>query len=149
LIEARDLYVNEALLTGEPYPVEKRAHGSEDAGAATPTNCVFKGSSVISGTARAVVVATGRATRIGAIAGALRKEPPPTAFSLGIRRFGMLLLRLTVSLVVFVLLVNLLFGPTAPRVGSIRARAGSRAHARILADDPYRDACSRRGAHGA
>lgn len=68
------------------------------------------GSSVISGTARAVVVATGRATRIGAIAGALRKEPPPTAFSLGIRRFGMLLLRLTVSLVLFVLLVNLLFG---------------------------------------
>jgi len=110
LIESRDLYVNEALLTGEPYPVEKHANGSGNTEAATPSNGVFMGSSVISGTARAVVVATGRSTRIGAIAGALRKEPPPTAASLGIRRFGMLLLRLTVLLVLFVLLVNLLFG---------------------------------------
>jgi P-type Mg2+ transporter len=111
LIEARDLFVNEALLTGEPYPVEKDASdawpGVVDT--STPKNEVFMGSSVVSGTARALVIATGRATRLGAIAGALRKEPPPTAFTLGIRSFGMLIVRLTVLLVLFVLLINLLF----------------------------------------
>ncbi|HWK64332.1 MAG TPA: magnesium-translocating P-type ATPase [Rhizobiaceae bacterium] len=111
LIEARDLFVNEALLTGEPYPAEKNANPArpEAAEASTPDNAVFMGSSVVSGTARALVVATGRATRLGAIAGALHEEPPPTAFTLGIREFGMLIVRLTVLLVLFVLLINLLF----------------------------------------
>ncbi len=111
LIDARDLFVDEALLTGESYPVEKRAGAGPVPGAdtATPDNGAFMGSSVVSGTARALVVATGRATQIGSIAGALRKEPPPTAFALGIRQFGLLIVRLTVLLVLFVLLVNLLF----------------------------------------
>ncbi|OHV78453.1 magnesium-translocating P-type ATPase [Ensifer sp. LCM 4579] len=111
LIEASDLFVNEALLTGEPYPVEKNAKGASPEGeeASTPDNGVFMGSSVVSGMARALVVATGQATRLGAIVGALHKEPPPTAFTLGIRRFGMLIVRLTVFLVLFVLLINLLF----------------------------------------
>ncbi|MBS0251103.1 MAG: magnesium-translocating P-type ATPase, partial [Proteobacteria bacterium] len=71
-------------------------------------NSIFMGSSVVSGTARALVIGTGRATRLGAIASALHKEPPPTAFTLGIRSFGMLIVRLTVLLVLFVLLINLL-----------------------------------------
>lgn len=111
LTEEQDLFVNEALLTGEPYPVEKTAN-SPSASAVntdTPDNGVFMGSSVISGFARGLVIATGRATRLGAIAGALRKEPPATAFTLGTRSFGMLVVRLTVLLVLFVLLVNLLF----------------------------------------
>ncbi len=111
LTEEQDLFVNEALLTGEPYPVEKTAN-SPSASAVntdTPDNGVFMGSSVISGFAHGLVVATGRATRLGAIAGALRKEPPATAFTLGTRSFGMLVVRLTVLLVLFVLLVNLLF----------------------------------------
>lgn len=110
LIEERDLFANEALLTGESYPVEKNA-GDAPLGAteaSTPDNEVFMGSSIVSGSARALVVATGRSTRLGAIAGALRKEPPPTAFTLGIRSFGMLIVRLTVMLVLFVLLINLL-----------------------------------------
>jgi len=111
LIESRDLFVNEALLTGEAYPVEKSfdAAPARDAAAPTPDNGVFMGSSVVSGTARALVVATGHATRLGTIAGALHKEPPPPAFTLGIRRFGMLIVQLTVVLVLFVLLINLLF----------------------------------------
>jgi Mg2+-importing ATPase len=111
LIEARDLFVNEALLTGEPYPAEKNASDAAagTADAPTPDNGVFMGSSVVSGTARALVVAIGPATRLGAIAGALHKEPPPTAFTLGIRSFGMLIARLTVLLVMFVLLINLSF----------------------------------------
>jgi Mg2+-importing ATPase len=66
------------------------------------------GSSVVSGTGKALIVATGRATRLGAIAHELRRAPPPTAFTLGIHDFGMLIVRLTVLLVLFVLLVNLL-----------------------------------------
>ncbi|MFD1327130.1 magnesium-translocating P-type ATPase [Mycoplana ramosa] len=109
LLRSEDLFVNEALLTGEPYPVEKDASDAPAAeDTSTPANGVFMGCSVVSGTARALVVATGRATRIGDIAGALRKEPPATAFTLGIRSFGMLIVRLTVLLVLFVLLVNLL-----------------------------------------
>lgn len=111
LTEEQDLFVNEALLTGEPYPVEKNANGSSTGEVNTDTrdDGVFMGSSVISGSARGLVVATGRATRLGAIAGALSKEPPATAFKLGTRSFGMLVVRLTVLLVLFVLLVNLLF----------------------------------------
>lgn len=112
LIESKDLFVNEALLTGEPYPAEKQAGdlSNEDSSESTaPSNGVFMGSSVVSGTAKAVAVTTGGATQLGAIAGELRRAPPPTAFELGIRDFGMLIMRLTVLLVLFVLLVNLLF----------------------------------------
>lgn len=111
LVEARDLFVNEALLTGEPYPVEKTLNFAllEGEDASTPSNGVFMGSSIVSGTARALVIATGRATRLGAVAGVLHREPPPTAFTLGIRSFGMLIVRLTILLVLFVLLINLLF----------------------------------------
>jgi Mg2+-importing ATPase len=107
LLTARDLYVNEALLTGEAYPTEKTL-SDMPAAALLPRNAVFMGSSVLSGTAQALVVATGRFTELGGIAGALRKSPPETAFALGIRDFGRLILRLTVLLVLFALLINLL-----------------------------------------
>ncbi|WP_333669942.1 magnesium-translocating P-type ATPase [Elioraea tepidiphila] len=111
LIEARDLFVNEALLTGEAFPAEKtvRTLTPEEARDATGlVNAAFMGSSVISGTARAVIVATGRATELGRIAGALHRPAPPTAFAAGIHGFGMLIVRLTVLLVLFALLANLL-----------------------------------------
>jgi Mg2+-importing ATPase len=112
LIEARDLYVNEAVLTGESYPAEKKALaeiGDGDTQAATPLDAIYMGSSVVSGTARAVVIQTGRRTRFGAIAASLRRAAPETAFSMGIRDFGLMIVRLTSLLTLFVLLVNLLF----------------------------------------
>jgi Mg2+-importing ATPase len=110
LIEARDLYVNEALLTGEAYPIEKEAQPPAAlADAALPANLVFMGSSVISGTAKAVTFATGRKAQLGAIAGALLKPAPPTAFAVGIRDFGMMIVKATVFLVLFVVLANLSF----------------------------------------
>ena len=112
LIESKDLFVNEALLTGESYPAEKQAQDVERDpahGSAIPLNAAFMGSSVVSGTAKAIVVVSGRATQLGQIAHSLRLEPPPTAFALGIRDFGLLIVRLTVLLVLFVLLVNLLY----------------------------------------
>ncbi len=67
------------------------------------------GSSVVSGTAKALVWATGRKAQLGSIASALQKAPPPTSFALGIQKFGLMILQATIFLVLFVLLVNLLF----------------------------------------
>jgi len=110
-LEARDFFVKQALLTGEPYPVEKKP-GTPSADATDiqdAANAVFAGTSVISGSARMLVVKTGTDTAIGAIADSITRQPPPTAFETGARRFGMLIMRLTVLLVLFVLLVNALF----------------------------------------
>lgn len=112
LVEARDLFVDEALLTGEAYPAEKLAEAGNLATAGEtpfPRNLVFMGSSVVSGTARGLILATGRNTQLGSIASTLRKEPPPTAFALGIQKFGMMIIRATIFLVLFVVLVNLVF----------------------------------------
>jgi len=110
LLEARDFFVKQALLTGEPYPVEKRP-GELPAGATDiqdASNAVFMGTTVISGSATMQVVKTGAGTAIGAIADTLTHQPPPTAFELGTHRFGLLIMRLTILLVLFVLLVNAL-----------------------------------------
>lgn len=110
LIEARDLYVDEAALTGEAYPAEKDAEPAAGMAAnALPRNMVFMGSSVVSGTAKALVVATGPKAQLGSIASALQKPPPPSAFAVGIQNFGMMIVKITVFLVLFVVLVNLLF----------------------------------------
>ena len=111
VLEARDFFVKQALLTGESYPVEKRA-GSPSVDVSSlgdATNAVFAGTSVISGSATVIVVKTGTATAIGAIANSMAHEPPPTAFETGTRRFGLLIMRLTFLLVLFVLLVNAMF----------------------------------------
>ena len=109
LIEARDFFVNEALLTGEPYPAEKRAcdEGVDSANVAEATNAGFMGSSVMNGSARLLVCSTGLATQLGQISSSLRRTPPPSALEQGTRRFGMLIVRLTEILVLFVLLMNL------------------------------------------
>jgi len=112
LIETDDLFVNESLLTGESYPAEKEARddlAEDERAAIVPANAVFMGSSVVGGSAKAVVVATGRATQLARIAGTIQRPPPPTAFALGIRDFGNLIVRVTVLLVLFTLLVNILF----------------------------------------
>jgi len=112
LIETDDLFVNESLLTGESFPAEKEARDTlteEERAAAVPPNAVFMGSSVVGGSAKAVAVATGRTTQFARIAGAIQRPRPPTAFALGIRDFGNLIVRVTVLLVLFTLLVNILF----------------------------------------
>ena len=111
LIESRDLYVDEALLTGEPYPAEKDAAPPTGAARASafPPNLVFMGSSVVSGTAKVLVLATGRKAQLGSIASALQKPPPPTTFAMGIQKFGMMIVKATIFLVLFVVLVNILF----------------------------------------
>jgi Mg2+-importing ATPase len=110
VLTATDFFINQAALTGEPFPVEKRPRPEQD-DASAPLECghaVFMGSTVISGTAKVLVCATATQTELGRLASSLAAEPPPTAFERGTRRFGLLLTQATVALVLFVLLVNTL-----------------------------------------
>jgi Mg2+-importing ATPase len=110
LLEARDFYVNQAVLTGETFPVEKRAAPvAEGAGLTERTNCVFMGTNVRSGNARALVVQTGKATAFGQIAERLTLRPPETEFERGIRRFGYLLTEVMMVLVLIVFALNVYF----------------------------------------
>ena len=111
LLEARDFFVNEALLTGESYPSEKHARdeGVDSPEVASATNAAFMGSSVMNGSARLMVCGTGLATQLGQISSSLRRAPPPSALDQGAHKFGMLIVRFTGALVLFVLLINLLF----------------------------------------
>ncbi len=110
VLAARDLFVNQAMLTGESYPVEKRAQdvlpGADMTAAA---NALFLGTSVISGSGRMLVVRTGSKTALAQIADTLAQRPQATAFERGTQAFGALILRLTVILVLAVLLINAAF----------------------------------------
>jgi Mg2+-importing ATPase len=115
VIEAKDCFVQQSLLTGESYPVEKHAAVMPtDPGLESAVNAIFMGSSVISGSATGLVVRTGNRTAMGSIAGTLVRMPPPNAFEVGTRRFGLLIMRLTLLLVLFVLLLNGVLGKPWP-----------------------------------
>jgi Mg2+-importing ATPase len=111
IIEGRDFFVNEALLTGESYPTEKHAvaDGIAATNLAEANNAAFMGTSVVSGSARLLVCATGKATQLGEISASLRHTPPPAALEQGTYEFGLLIVRITGLLVLFVLLINLAF----------------------------------------
>ena len=111
VLSARDFMVLEAGFTGEPYPVEKTMGVvAQDTPLASRSNSVFAGTSVRSGEAHVLVARAGRDTEFGAVAERLRSRPPETQFGRGLRRFGYLLLRVMVVLVLFVLVVNQLLG---------------------------------------
>jgi P-type Mg2+ transporter len=111
LLEATDCYVNESVLTGESFPVLKRPGAvPTHAPIARRENCVYLGTNVRSGTARCMVVHTGRATEFGAIAHRLTLRPPETEFDRGIRHFGYLLTSAMTIMVMLVLAANLLLG---------------------------------------
>ena len=107
VLEANDFFVNQAVLTGETFPVEKKpATVPANASLAERTNCVFMGTSVGSGTAQVLIVQTGKATVFGQVAERLRLRPPETEFERGIRHFGNLLTQVMLVMVVIVLAVN-------------------------------------------
>jgi len=111
VLAVRDFLVVESALTGESFPVEKQT-GTVPAGAAPRErlNCVFQGSSVRSGTATVLVVATGERSALGALTARLSAAAPETDFARGVRRFGELLMRVMLIVVVGVLLVNQALG---------------------------------------
>lgn len=108
LLESRDLFVDEAALTGETFYVEKFT-GSlpQDLPIAKRTNSLFMGTHVISGLAKAVVIFTGKSTEFGKISGRLAFKPPETEFERGIRAFGYLLLQVTFYLLLGIFAINI------------------------------------------
>lgn len=107
VLSSRDALADEAALTGEPFPVEKRAGRSDAALPGEAFEALFAGTSLVAGEALMLVAATGTATRLGAIACSMQLRQPPTAFERGVRDLGMLIVRLTGFLVLFVLLTQL------------------------------------------
>jgi len=107
ILESRDLFVSEATLTGETYPVEKTIGVLAEA---TPlsqrTNALFMGTNVISGTAKAVVAHTGKGTEFGKVSQRLALRPPETEFEHGVRRFGYFLMEVTLILVILIFAIN-------------------------------------------
>lgn len=111
LLEAHDLHVDQAALTGESFPAEKAPGlAPADATLSARANAVHLGTHVVSGTATAVVARTGAATEYGTIAHRLALRPPATEFEHGVRRFGYLLLEITTTLVIVIFAVNVWLG---------------------------------------
>jgi Mg2+-importing ATPase len=107
ILESRDLFVDEATLTGETFPAEKACGVlAADAALARRTNSLWKGTHVVSGTAKALVVATGRDTEFGKIYDRLKLRPPEAEFERGVRRFGYFLMEITLILVIAIFAVN-------------------------------------------
>lgn len=107
LLASTDLFVDEAALTGESFPAEKAAGVlPADTPLARRTNAVFMGTHAISGTARALVVRTGAATEFGAVSDRLVAPQVPTDFEQGVRRFGYLLMEITLVLVIAIFAAN-------------------------------------------
>jgi Mg2+-importing ATPase len=103
ILESKDLFVDEAALTGESFPAEKRAGAVEsEAPLNKRSNTLFMGTHVISGSARAVAVLIGRETEFGKVSERLRLRPAETEFERGIRQFGYLLTEATFVLVLVV-----------------------------------------------
>jgi P-type Mg2+ transporter len=109
VLEANDLFVSQAVLTGEVFPVEKKP-GIVDVNASliARTNSVFMGTSARSGTALILIVQTGKSTIFGQIAERLKLRPSETEFERGVHRFGYLLTRVMFAMFVVVLVVNIL-----------------------------------------
>ena len=108
VLESNDFFVNQAVLTGETFPVEKKPGTYPvNASLAERENSVFMGTSVSSGTAQVLIAQTGRETVFGQVADRLRLRPPETEFERGIKHFGSMLTQVMLVIVVLVLAVNL------------------------------------------
>jgi P-type Mg2+ transporter len=107
VLESDNLQLDESILTGEPFPARKNNAPCIATEAADASNALFAGTSVVAGKATMLLVETGPRTRFGAIASALAANVPPTALEQGVRHLGLLILRLTIFLTLFVLLAHL------------------------------------------
>jgi Mg2+-importing ATPase len=108
LIAAKDLFITQATLTGESLPVEKLDARETRAGLAPLelANICFLGTSVESGAATAVILATGAQTYFGSMAGSMTGEPEPTSFDRGVQQFTWLMIRFMIVMVPLVFLIN-------------------------------------------
>jgi P-type Mg2+ transporter len=108
ILAAKDLFITQATLTGESLPVEKFAAPDTHSGISPLelTNLCFLGTSVESGAATAVILATGANTYFGSMAESMTREPEPTSFDKGMRQFTWLMIRFMIVMVPLVFLIN-------------------------------------------
>ena len=109
VVFAKDFFINQSSLTGESLPSEKLPGPIPLSGKTDLTamqNITFMGTGVISGTAKAVVIQTGSRTEFGKIAEKLKTGKEESDFSRGMRRFGYLIMKVTIFLVLFIFLIN-------------------------------------------
>ena len=108
VIAAKDLFINQSVLTGESLPAEKHAQPVTTATSEIEnlTNICFMGTSVVSGTATAVVVLTGRRAYFGGVAEIIARRRAPTSFDKGISRFAWLMVRFILVMAPLVFLIN-------------------------------------------
>lgn len=107
LLESNSLFVNEATLTGETFPVEKRVGVlPPDTPLCKRTNALFTGTYAVSGAGTALVIKIGKETEFGKVSETLKQRPPETEFEHGIRRFGYLLMEVTLLMVISIFAIN-------------------------------------------
>lgn len=110
VLKAKDFFVNQAALTGESLPVEKIPGTiNADAVLAGRTNTVFMGTNVRSGSARVLIVKTGKEATFGQLASRLTLRPPETEFEHGIKRLGYLLSEIMLIMVLAIFFLNVFF----------------------------------------
>ncbi|PSL31429.1 magnesium-translocating P-type ATPase [Dyadobacter jiangsuensis] len=109
ITRSKDLFVSESMLTGEALPVEKNHLAIRDADKMRPidlNNLAFMGTNVVSGSAMAVVVATGSGTYLGNISKSITSERPETSFDKGINKISFLLIRFMLIMVPVIFVMN-------------------------------------------
>lgn len=106
VLTAKDLFINQATLTGEVMPVEKFGHRCTSAAPLESANLCFMATNVVSGAATAVVVQTGVATYFGALASDLMGRRVLTRFDQGLNQFALLMIRFMLVMVPLVFLIN-------------------------------------------
>jgi Mg2+-importing ATPase len=107
IIESKDLFADEAALTGETYPEDKMPGIlPEETPLAQRTNTLFMGTHVVSGNAKALVIHTGKGTEFGKVSERLALRPSETEFERGVRKFGYFLMEVTLLLVIIIFAVN-------------------------------------------
>lgn len=107
ILEAKDLFVSQASLTGESEPVEKTPHVCDAAESITDyTNIAFMGSNVVSGSATAVAVCVGDHTLFGSMASAVAGETVETSFTKGVNAVSWVLIRFMLIMVPLVFFIN-------------------------------------------
>jgi Mg2+-importing ATPase len=109
IIQSKDLFISQAMLTGEALPVEKRELSVPDVDQKTPLeldNICFMGTNVVSGSSAVIVVNTGNETYFGSISKSLTSKRAETSFDKGVNSVSWLLIRFMLVMVPLVFLIN-------------------------------------------